>query len=94
MSIRLKEVDIKRLLVVSPPDSERVIRTLYRRGDIRTLGSPGEGALENNSSVLSFSVNYPYQADVFAGLTYASWSLFGVSLLFGFLFRQPLGVDF
>jgi len=94
ISIRLNGSDIGRHIAVSPLEKERVIESIYRSIDFRTLGSPGEDALTESSPAVSLFVNYPDRAGKFAGLSYVSWALFGASLLFGFLLRRPLGVDF
>ena len=94
VSIRLNGTDIGRQIAVSPPEGERVVQSIYRSIDFRTLGSPGEKALPEDSPARSISVNYPERAGIFAGLSYVSWALFGAFLVFGFMLRRPLGVDF
>jgi hypothetical protein len=94
ISVQLNGMDVSRQIAVSPPESGQIVKSIYRNVDFRTLGSPGEDALAKDSPALSISVDYPQRAGMFAGLTYVSWALFGASLVFGFLLRRPLGVDF
>ncbi|MEZ5047978.1 MAG: hypothetical protein R2831_13420 [Chitinophagaceae bacterium] len=67
---------------------------IYRANDWRELGFPGESPLPADAAIASLSVDYPYRDGDFLGLSQASWILLGLSLLFGFLLRGPMRVDF
>lgn len=72
----------------------RPIPAVYRADDWRTLLYPGLPPLENDSIVSAITVSYPRERAVFAGLSSASWILFGVSLLLGYALRRIFGVTF
>ena len=67
---------------------------IYQANDIRTLTYPLEAALAPESAVSSIQMTYPRSRAVFAGLSSASWILFGATLLLGFLLRRAFGVTF
>jgi hypothetical protein len=92
--VRLDGMDVSRQIAVGPPETGRVVKSIYRNVDLRTLGSPGEAALAEDSPAESIYVGYPERSRMFAGLSYVTWALIGASLLFGFVLRRPFRVDF
>jgi hypothetical protein len=81
-----KRVRVGESGVVSP--------AIYDANDIRTLAYPLEAALKPDSAVSSIQMTYPRSRGVFAGLSSASWILFGATLVLGFALRRAFGVTF
>jgi hypothetical protein len=74
--------------------SGAISSAIYDANDIRTLAYPLEAALKADSAMSSIQMTYPRSRGVFAGLSSASWILFGATLLLGFLLRRAFGVTF
>jgi hypothetical protein len=94
VSIRLADREVVRQVWAGAPRPELLMPSIYRSGDIRSFGSPGEDAIDSKSRVAAISVEYEPSDDLFAGLSPASWAMFVSSLVFGFALRRPLGVVF
>ena len=94
VNIRLNDRETVRQVWIGAPRPELLVPSVYRSGDIRSFGSPGEPAIDAGSSVAAISVEYDPNDDLFAGLSPASWAMFISSLIFGFALRRPLGVVF
>jgi hypothetical protein len=92
--IRLDDREVVRQLWAGDERPELLVQSIYRSGDIRSFGSPGEATIDSDSAVASISVEYAPSEDLFAGLSPASWAMFVSSLVFGFALRRPLGVVF
>jgi len=94
VSVRLDDREVVRQVWAGAPRPELLVPSIYRSGDIRSFGSPGEPAIDADSSVAAISVEYGPSDNLFAGLSPASWAMFVSSLVFGFALRRPLGVVF
>jgi hypothetical protein len=92
--IRLADREVVRQVWAGAPRPELLVPSIYRSGDIRSLGSPGEDAIDSDSGIAAITVEYEPSDDLFAGLSPASWAMFVSSLVFGFALRRPLGVVF
>jgi hypothetical protein len=68
--------------------------TVYRRDDPRSLLSPAGEAMAADSDVAGITIRYPEASGMFGGLSTVSWLIFASSLVFGFVLRRPLDVDF
>jgi hypothetical protein len=94
VTIRLGDQEVVRQLWAGGARPELLVPSIYRSGDIRAFGNPGEAAMDADSKVTSISVEYAPGENLFAGLSPASWAMFISSLVFGFALRRPLGVEF
>lgn len=94
VSVRLGDREVVRQVWADKPRPELLMPSIYRSGDIRSFGSPGEDSIDAESGVAAISVEYAPSDDLFAGLSPASWAMFVSSLVFGFVLRRPLGVVF
>jgi hypothetical protein len=94
VSVRVGDREVVRPVWVGAPRPELLMPSIYRSGDIRSFGNPGEEAIDAESSLAALSVEYGPSDDLFAGLSPASWAMFISSLVFGFALRRPLGVVF
>jgi hypothetical protein len=72
----------------------RVSPTVYRADDWRVLAWPAEPSIAGKSSVRAIHLDYPRSRAEFAGLSSASWLLFGWCIVLGFLLRGFFGVTF
>lgn len=70
----------------------KVSPSIYRENDIRSLLYPAASPLKSDCQALAIHLDYPRDRSVFAGLSTASWLLFGASLLFAFALRGVFGV--
>jgi len=75
-------------------DGKAVSPYVYRANDPRSLLYPKALPLESDGAIAAIHLRYPRARDVFAGLSTASWLLFGTSLVFGFVLGRCFGVDF
>ena len=94
VTIRLDNREVVRTVWAGDSRPELLVPSVYRTGDLRSLGSPGEAAIDVDSAVSAISVEYEAAENLFAGLSPASWAMFVSSLVFGFALRRPLGVVF
>lgn len=93
VSVEIGDRRYRRQVAVGKDDTH-LAPVIYRADDARTALYPAEPALESGWVVQSIEVVYPRARGEFAGLSSASWTLFGLILLFGFLLRGSLGVTF
>jgi hypothetical protein len=94
LTIRLGNEALRRQVWAGNTRPERLVPAIYRSNDVRSVGSPGEAAIDLNSSASKLSIEYEPLDNLFAGLSPASWSMFVSSLLFGFVLRRPMRVHF
>ncbi len=94
VTIHLDGREVARKVWAGDTRPEFLVPTIYRAGDIRAVGSPGEAAIDADSHVSAISIGYEPAEHDFGGLSLASWSMFVSSLVFGFALRRPLGVEF
>jgi hypothetical protein len=85
---------IRRTLWAGNTGPELLVPNTYRASDWRSLGSPGESAIDPQAHVEEIVVNYQASALVYGGLSLASWSMIVSSLLAGFALRRRMHVDF
>jgi hypothetical protein len=72
----------------------RLSPAIYRGNDWRALAWPGEPSMATDAIPESIRVSYPRGRAEFAGLSSASWLLFGQCLVLGFLLRRFFNVTF
>jgi hypothetical protein len=94
MEIHVGDDIIRRRLWVGDSGPELVVPNTYRTTDWRSLGSPGESAIDPHAHVEETFIDYQASAGVYGGLSLVSWSLFVTSLLAGFALRRRMHVDF
>jgi hypothetical protein len=94
MTIRIGDREVTRTVWAGDRRPETLVPSIYRTLDIRSLGSPGEAAIDAAAGITEISVAYEPREALVGGLTPASWAMFISSLVFGFALRRPLGVVF
>lgn len=94
VTIVVGDVEFPRRLWVGDPRPLVLVPSVYRPGDIRALLNPAETPVDPSSQIAAVSINYPEEEALLAGLSHASWWMIVSSLIFGFLLRRPLRVDF
>jgi hypothetical protein len=67
---------------------------LYQSDDWRVLAWPAERPMKAEAFAEAIRLDYPRGRAEFAGLSSASWLLFGMCIILGFLFRGLFGVTF
>ena len=80
--------------VVVGIDSPHLSPARYPANNLNVLLYPAEPALRSEASVSAIQLFYPRSRAVYAGLSSASWILFGASLVFGYALRGLFGVTF
>ncbi len=91
--IAVGDDEIRKRVVVGA-NGTWVATDLYRASDWGTLLYPQEPALADDGPARALQLSYPRALGEFAGLSTASWILFGSSILFGFALRGVVGVTF
>jgi hypothetical protein len=94
MTIRIGDREVTRTVWAGDRRPETLVPSVYRSLDIRSLGSPGEAAIDAGAGITEISVAYEPREALLGGLSSASWAMFISSLVFGFALRRPLGVAF
>ena len=93
MDIRIGNETVTRYAVVGPQHG-RISPMLYRDSDWRTLAYPVESPMDEDAVAEAIRLDYPRGRGEFAGLSSASWLLFGLCMVLGFLLRGFFGVTF
>ncbi len=79
--------------LVARSESEMVSPYIYSSSDVRSLLYPGESG-QISGAITAIGLNYPRLGSTFMGLSSASWSVVGLSLLLSFFLRGLFGVTF
>ncbi len=93
IKLRIDGQEFEKHLAVGA-DSSRLSPARYQANDLNVLLYPAEPALRNEAGVSAIHLSYPRSRAVYAGLSSASWILFGASLIFGYALRGLFGVTF
>jgi hypothetical protein len=94
VTIVVGDVEVRRQLWFGDSRPRLLVPAIYRPNDIRTLANPAERPVEPASAIATVTISYPDNGALLAGLSHASWWMILSSLIFGFLLRRPLRVDF
>ena len=94
LEIHVGDGIIRRTLWAGNSGAELLVPNTYRTSDWRSLGSPGESAIDPRAGVKETSIDYQASTGVYGGLSLVSWSMIVWSLLAGFALRGRMHVDF
>jgi hypothetical protein len=94
VSVSVGEETQQRRLWVGTQRPQLMDSTVYRANDVRSLLGAADEPMPAESIVVRTTISYPEASGTFAGLSSVTWLMFVSSLVFGFLLRRPLNVDF